>query len=979
MPLKSGPTASGENPGPFNRQGTPKKPRSSNSHAENQSESMQAEEAEEAVNEWLPEQPQAQAPPLKCELPNFPEPCDPPASGETSSPEKRLIVSLDDNSEPSLLGNGQMETGVFLPIQHISWTDTANGSPMAVPQYSTPKPRKGSFERVLAEKLAFLRSAQTSLERAVSAAHQEECAAIRAEARDGAANQFVANQTRNRPPELSACAVAPDSPETPASPQPLEKKDVWALIPELAKNNAEASGPGQKSAPLHEAPPATPSVKFADQPSLLPLKETIEDISTPGEPSPTATSFATLDPDVTSRLELKGLWKEPRRSNLHLKDREQRDLDRTVSGILKRTVTTQLVAQGATDDYDDVKRSKGWMAKFITHPTSMKRFFWDVLGVMIMLYDTVIIPMQVFDMPTSLFTFLMGKVSLAYWTLDIGLSFLVGYYVRGVLEMRPMKIAIHYALTWFPFDVVIASLDWSVQIATGGETEGVGAKSKQVTRISRALRTLRTLRSLRLLRIIKMRHLLHEIQERFSSEYVHIILRMTKLIVAIALLNHFIACGWWAIGKDRMDQDTISWIEKGNFDIADVGFQYTTSLHWSLTQFTPASMEVVPTNTAERTYAVCTLLFAMVIFSSFVSSITATMTVLRELSGKQGKTKQFKVLRWYLKDNDISRILQIRIQKYLQHVVLRAKSHVPENQVELLGMLSKPLRMELRYTIVWPVFTSHAFFFRFEQASLQATRQLCSKAVEELVVAVGDTLFCTGEVGKSMYWIVSAKCLYQQAQRGGLRSNADMNVLIESQREGKHYKSQFLSEMSLWCEWIHKGELHGTAQGRCIMIHSEPFAEVLSSHNAVIGSARRYAAALIMEVNTEDDQVSQWRELIHEKEAALAELRGEHSVYSMEVQEEMSQKELMSSIESLKVRISEVRKNLGARLSDLHSDDIDLETLVHESFPTPDISRPSVSRRKAYNDDREKLDNIEADWDLYMAKLQGAEDRKSVV
>mmetsp|Transcript_92130 Transcript_92130/g.264040 ORF Transcript_92130/g.264040 Transcript_92130/m.264040 type:complete len:230 (+) Transcript_92130:1395-2084(+) len=39
---------------------------------------------------------------------------------------------------------------------------------------------------------------------------------------------------------------------------------------------------------------------------------------------------------------------------------------------------------------------------------------------------------------------------------------------------------------------------------------------------------------------------------------------------------------------------------------------FWTSMHWSLTQFTPASMEVFPGTMAERTYSVVILLFAMV-------------------------------------------------------------------------------------------------------------------------------------------------------------------------------------------------------------------------------------------------------------------------------------------------------------------------------------------------------------------------------
>lgn len=54
-------------------------------------------------------------------------------------------------------------------------------------------------------------------------------------------------------------------------------------------------------------------------------------------------------------------------------------------------------------------------------------------------------------------------------------------------------------------------------------------------------------------------------------------------------VNHFIACGWYAVGTIDFDQG--SWTDALR-STPSLGYQYTTSLHWSLTQFTPASMEV---------------------------------------------------------------------------------------------------------------------------------------------------------------------------------------------------------------------------------------------------------------------------------------------------------------------------------------------------------------------------------------------------
>merc|ERR1719517_170672 len=120
-------------------------------------------------------------------------------------------------------------------------------------------------------------------------------------------------------------------------------------------------------------------------------------------------------------------------------------------------------------------------------------------------------------------------------------------------------------------------------------------------------------------------------------------------------MNHFLACGWYAVGNFGLDP---SWVQV--LEGKDLQFRYITSLHWSLTQFTPASMEVFPRNSTERSFAVIVILAAMLTFSSFVSSITSGMTRLRML--KSEKAKQQYLLRSFLKENKIPPDLSMRIQ-----------------------------------------------------------------------------------------------------------------------------------------------------------------------------------------------------------------------------------------------------------------------------------------------------------------------------
>merc|ERR1719217_1561451 len=118
---------------------------------------------------------------------------------------------------------------------------------------------------------------------------------------------------------------------------------------------------------------------------------------------------------------------------------------------------------------------------------------------------------------------------------------------------------------------------------------------------------------------------MEEIEDRIHSESLNICLDVLKGLCTIVLICHIIACIWFAIGRSRHH----GWVDHFKVVDRDTGYQYATSLHWSLTQFAPASMEVSPRTADERVFNIIMILFGLVIFSSFISSVTAAATQFR--------------------------------------------------------------------------------------------------------------------------------------------------------------------------------------------------------------------------------------------------------------------------------------------------------------------------------------------------------------
>merc|ERR1719453_134911 len=92
---------------------------------------------------------------------------------------------------------------------------------------------------------------------------------------------------------------------------------------------------------------------------------------------------------------------------------------------------------------------------YIAHPSSGSRLVWDLSGSVLIGYDIIMVPMQVFNLPENGFFIFMNWVTLLFWSCDIVASFLVGYVHKGHTIMDPRKIARNYMKTWFILDCVI--------------------------------------------------------------------------------------------------------------------------------------------------------------------------------------------------------------------------------------------------------------------------------------------------------------------------------------------------------------------------------------------------------------------------------------------------------------------------------------------------------------------------------------------
>eukprot|EP00427_Karlodinium_veneficum_P057893 CAMPEP_0169424422 /NCGR_PEP_ID=MMETSP1017-20121227/68031_1 /TAXON_ID=342587 /ORGANISM="Karlodinium micrum, Strain CCMP2283" /LENGTH=126 /DNA_ID=CAMNT_0009534203 /DNA_START=1 /DNA_END=378 /DNA_ORIENTATION=+ len=96
-------------------------------------------------------------------------------------------------------------------------------------------------------------------------------------------------------------------------------------------------------------------------------------------------------------------------------------------------------------------------------------------------------------------------------------------------------------------------------------------------------------------------------------------------------------------------------------------YQYTTSLHWGFSSLILESTDMEPSNTGERVFTVCALIMGLLIFSAVVSRLTAAIVKLQDMA--QDNSKQFWLLRKFLKQRRVAWQLGLRIQRFLEHAI----------------------------------------------------------------------------------------------------------------------------------------------------------------------------------------------------------------------------------------------------------------------------------------------------------------------
>ncbi|CAE8660809.1 unnamed protein product [Polarella glacialis] len=471
---------------------------------------------------------------------------------------------------------------------------------------------------------------------------------------------------------------------------------------------------------------------------------------------------------------------------------------------------------------DKVTRCWSCLNSLVMNPGSDKQVAFEIFGLLLLLYDLVWWPAQVFGFSSGSFASPILWLSSAYWTCNLLLSFFVGFTIhnQGLIEMRVSKIAKHYARTWLPIDLPLVLIDWTLNAL-------VWQRDNQAVHFGGGgfLEKVELLRLLHLLRLFKAFGFIKSLVDRIQSESARILVRVVKLLVFIMLINHLIACSWYGLGISDTERDD-TWVKANALQEKGALYAYTTALHWSITQFTPASMEVVPKNELERAFTIVVILSAMVIFSSFVSTITNAMNQLGNLGNE--RNAQLVKLRRFFSEQKVSASLVARISSCIHQSTTLTSVRVHSEDIRILELLPVSLKCDLAQEIFAPTLCAHPFISTWAEYYPSDSKRLFL-AAKSFSLGTKHELFHAGQATESMYFLSSGAMVFVRDDQASAGTPEDVGP------------GQWLAEPAMWLTWKHVGYASSTENCELISLHCETAIRILSHGTGVDSAARRYA------------------------------------------------------------------------------------------------------------------------------------------
>mmetsp|Transcript_85586 Transcript_85586/g.163724 ORF Transcript_85586/g.163724 Transcript_85586/m.163724 type:complete len:800 (-) Transcript_85586:93-2492(-) len=598
------------------------------------------------------------------------------------------------------------------------------------------------------------------------------------------------------------------------------------------------------------------------------------------------------DSDINDTVELHPVWKGTRDMSWDQLVTHGREPDTPARAASGPNSNDEEILVGST------LRSLSCIQRFMIHPDSKFCRFVAMLSGVIIAQDLVLFPVSfLFEVDSLVWFSSMSWISTLFWSLDMPVSFLSGYYANGVVEMRPSRVACHYMKSFFILDFMILMSDWFTLLMAAM------FEKNSLLRVSRTMKYYRFLRIVRMLRLMKIFILLKSYVDGYATELMMVTVRLAFLIFVLLMVSHYMACSWYALAYYNTAE--VTWADQHNLAGSSPFHMYTVALHWSLTQLTPATNNIAPVNHSERSFAIMVVLFALIMFSTFLSSLTNALRQIQTLYLHQQEEEA--QVRNFLHARGVPLDMARQIWNFYRYHYKTPQKRIHFADLEVMKKLPQQLRKNVHKHINLPVLTRHATFERFSKMDRDAILSICDTCLTEVFYRNESEVFTSGDAAQFMYFLILGSMSY------------DCKLYTEV---AFIQAPQFISEVAVWANWSHCGNLATVSQCEAVLVDTNSFrVDMLRRvRPPALRCLMTYAAGYIKEINSafagphaitdivnpqwDDEWEHEFSKLV--EESFPSDTNGESSVRNSNLRWTAH-----SSMSALKHAATEVRKSLS--------------------------------------------------------------------
>lgn len=375
--------------------------------------------------------------------------------------------------------------------------------------------------------------------------------------------------------------------------------------------------------------------------------------------------------------------------------------------------------------------------KYIIMPNSKFRVCWDVIGIVMIIYDAFYIPYICFFQTDLMNDFDYSQiVKTMYFMTDIVLNFFTAFLVQGNLKASSKLIVRNYLKKWFWLDL-LATFPWVVVF------NFIERPDYTIYINTREIYLLNMLYLMKLLRIPKISVILFKLEQVTNNKTLDITIKIVYFLVGLSLAAHYVACLFYFV---PYLSEELTWINEFHFHTGRN--YYLRSLYWTIT--TMASVGFGDIN-SKGTSDKITAIFGMLVCSGiFVYGIGRIESILSKHSEEENFYRNLVIqLNQYMNKINLPLELRIRVRRYISYIRTNKKEELDEEKY-LLESLSEPIRQDI-YTHVrgnellkFEIFNEYPDKFIGELAKLMTNQMF----------APGDKIFKQGESSNVIYFIL---------------------------------------------------------------------------------------------------------------------------------------------------------------------------------------------------------------------------------